>query len=148
MTRPLRDHLRATLPGPVVPLVRQTDGAIRLPIPPSVNNLFANAKGRGRVKSAEYRSWLQSASLIMRVNRYGLVPSPVCVTIRVGKCNVLRDLDNLGKPCLDVLVADGVIADDSVNHVHEVRFIRAFETVAAGWVEIDVRPAETREVQP
>lgn len=136
-----RDTLRSTLPGPI--RIVPGDDTIRLPIPPSVNNLFMNARGKGRIKSPEYRAWLASANTLMNVARHGLVPSPVTVTVRVGN-DTGRDLDNLGKPVLDVLVASGVIADDSVNHVHEVRFLRAFDDVAAGWVEIDVRPIDLK----
>lgn len=34
---------------------------IRLPVPPSVNQLYRNVKGRGRVKTEAYRNWIFEA---------------------------------------------------------------------------------------
>lgn len=141
-----RDQLRSTLPGPVtgIPVSAQTDAVIRLPLCPSTNNLFKNAIGKGRVRSAEYKRWLETAGLLLNRARPGKVASPVIVIIRVGKCNQARDLDNMAKPVLDLLSHAGVIQNDNLMHVHEVRIVRAFSDVAAEWIEVSVESIDLR----
>lgn len=140
---PARDHLRSTLPGPVV-ILRRDDGVIRLPVPPSVNNLFVNVRGKGRVKSREYKVWLDQADKLMKFARHAPVISPAEVSIRVGKCNAQRDLDNLNKPVLDILVHAGIIENDNLNHVHKVTTEKAFGDVMDGWVEVSVKTMAVR----
>lgn len=141
MSRPvrIRDQLRATLPGPAKAVrVVADDAVIRLPICPSTNNLFKNSIGKGRIRSAEYKRWTETAGLILNRAKPPRVASPVRVVIRVGKCNAERDLDNMAKPVLDLLHHCGVIENDNLKHVHEVRIARAFSDVAEGWVEVSV----------
>ncbi len=38
----------------------------RLPAPPSVNNLFRNVPGKGRVRSSEYVAWCEAAGWSLR----------------------------------------------------------------------------------
>lgn len=94
-----------------------THAYAQLSLPPSTNNLFMNAKGRGRVKSKQYREWIEdnghAAGSLKTPDRF-----PVRVCLKVGgKLNVRRDLDNLIKPCLDLLVSVGVLPDDSWKYV-------------------------------
>lgn len=90
-----------------------------LPLPPSTNNLFASL-GNRRVKTKAYKVWVAEA--LAAVNKHGhFVPSPVAVTFTVqGKVFQARDLDNMLKPSLDVLVTGEVIAGDSLKHVHSL----------------------------
>ena len=87
-----------------------------LPLPPSVNNLFA-----GRTKrfpSKLYRAWRTEAGAALAAQR----PLPsfsesVEVTLSIGKPDRRkRDLDNLFKAPLDLLVEFGVLADDHLVH--------------------------------
>ena len=85
---------------------------LTLPTPPSTNNLFVNVKGRGRVKTDRYRSWLRAAGNELRAQKPRKVAGPVAVSIEVGP-DKRRDLDNYSKAVLDLLVMCGAIDDDS-----------------------------------
>lgn len=110
---------------------------ITLPIPPSVNNLFFN-RAKGRTKTAKYDKWIHDAGIMLNAARERPVTSPVRVSIYVGECNSQRDLDNLSKPILDLLVRHKIIPDDNIKHVYEVFLIRDFENVEKGMVEVIV----------
>ena len=88
----------------------------RLTLPPSTNNLFITVKRR-RVKSPQYRAWIEENR-----GEAGRLATPTAFPVRVaievhGKLNVRRDLDNIIKPTLDLLVSAGVLPDDNVRHV-------------------------------
>lgn len=98
-----------------------------IPIPPSTNNLFMTVKIKGamrRIKTNEYRAWIERAAWQVHSQvGSGTIQSPVEVTLTItgGKgFNRQRDLDNLLKPVLDLLVASRVIQGDNVNHVVKV----------------------------
>lgn len=87
----------------------------RIPTPPSVNMLFANAPGRGRIKSERYRVWSRDAQNHMRyaenrANSWPTLSCPVAVEISLG--SVRGDIDNRSKAALDLLVDMAVITDD------------------------------------
>jgi Holliday junction resolvase RusA-like endonuclease len=94
---------------------------LNLPVCPSLNNLFVNVQGRGRVKSARYKAWIEEAGYAL--NRYTLTPihGPVHVTICVP-AKTRADLDNLAKGPIDLLVARGWIDDD--RHIKSLHLIR------------------------
>jgi crossover junction endodeoxyribonuclease RusA len=95
---------------------------VDLPIPPSANNLFVNARGRGRVKSREYTAWLAEAALALRGAEPVASPCSLEITIRGGKgFRRCRDLDNTVKAIQDALVSAGVLAGDDVRHVQKLR---------------------------
>jgi len=86
---------------------------IRLPVPPSTNNLFANAKSGGRFITGTYKSWLKEAAtllMIARPERFGTMK--VQVGLYVPRKPVSRDIDNFCKAPIDLLVKHGVLADD------------------------------------
>lgn len=91
-----------------------------LPVPPSLNNAFINIKGRGRIKSPEYRAWTVEAGY--RLKGQGPVPikGPVMVSIIAIETNLQRDIDNLIKPVLDLLVAHQIIEGDHAKCVRAV----------------------------
>ena len=114
---------------------------VTLPAPPSTNNLFINVRGKGRVKSMEYRSWLSKAAIIINASRAGkriTIEGPVNVTVRIGACNEARDADNFLKACCDLMVATGVIKADNLRNVHEATAKKAFGEVQDGWVSVQV----------
>lgn len=87
---------------------------LSLPFPPSLNNLFANVQGRGRVRSDRYRQWSNLAGWDLKTSKPEPVAGAVNVTILLGKPDKRRrDLDGLAKAPLDLLVEHGVITDDS-----------------------------------
>jgi Holliday junction resolvase RusA-like endonuclease len=98
--------------------------SVELTLPPSTNNLFFT-KGRKRIKTTDYRDWIEQAEPILR--RLKRVPGPVVIVVRVrGAVNMQRDLDNLLKPLGDCLKLAEVIPDDSVKHVTgwDVKYVR------------------------
>lgn len=95
--------------------------AVNLPLPPSANALFANAKGRGRVKTKAYKAWLDEA-------RYHLITAwraagkpewptatPMQIVIRLGIEGRTRDAGNCVKAIEDALVRELPIPDDRWN---------------------------------
>lgn len=92
---------------------------IRLPFPPSVNNLFVNVQGRGRVPSKDYKNWKDQAGWELKAQK----PRPIQY-----RCKIDIDLDetkngdadNRSKAVLDLLVAHRIIPDDSKHHVQRV----------------------------
>jgi len=95
-----------------------TDLVIHLPTPPSVNKLFAN-NPRGRHRTRQYNDWRFQAGLML--NRQA--PSPV-----LSPCTIQIDLDdktrgdaaNREKAVTDLLVAHGVLKDDSKKYLRRV----------------------------
>ena len=83
---------------------------LTLPRPPSVNALFRNIRGKGRVKTERYRTWLRAAMNEILAQKPQGIEGPYVVEIRVDKGRA--DLDNLAKGPLDLLVKCGVTEDD------------------------------------
>jgi crossover junction endodeoxyribonuclease RusA len=88
--------------------------ALRLPMPPSVNALYANVAGKGRVKSTRYRTWLNAAGWAIKEQRPRKVKGDYVLWIWAQRPDGRRrDLGNLEKPISDLLVAHGIVGDDS-----------------------------------
>lgn len=82
-----------------------------LPYPPSVNSLYANAPGKGRVKSERYRTWERAAQNMLLAQQKRLIPGKVAVDIRIEQVDHRkRDVANLEKAILDIL--KGVAYED------------------------------------
>ena len=95
---------------------------IDLPLPPSVNALWRSARGRV-YRSERYAEWRVAAGWALKVQKPVRIAGPVVITIAAGRPDRRRrDVDNLGKAVLDLLVGHQVIEDDA-NVV----------TVTAGW---------------
>ena len=85
---------------------------ISLPFPPSVNGLFRNVRGRGRVKTQRYLTWLSAAGWDVKGAKPVEGPYRLAITLkRPDKRH--RDLDNHAKAISDLLVEHGVTPDDS-----------------------------------
>lgn len=112
-------------------------GALSLTmIPPSLNNLFINAK-KGRIKTPEYKAWMTRANLQLRRQGAWHVPGQIRVRLVFNKHQTKADLDNLIKPTLDLLMSAGRIDDD--RNVVEVCAL--FEKGVAG-TRIEIRAAD------
>jgi Holliday junction resolvase RusA-like endonuclease len=88
---------------------------IRLPRPISVNNLFANVRGKGRVPTAAYNAWRwQAAAELAAQKPLPRIAGPVAIRLTIGEVGVSPgfDLDNAAKALLDQLKTAGVIEDD------------------------------------
>lgn len=88
---------------------------LTLPFPPTLNNLFRNVPMRGRVPTKKYEQWQKLAMGELMVQKARPVFGPVRVSMSfVRPDKRKRDLDNLMKAPLDILVKAGVIQDDSL----------------------------------
>jgi len=116
---------------------------IMLPFPPSANAMFTNRRG-GRARTKAYDMWINDAGTQLLTQRPKRHTGPVTVAITVGlpdKRN--RDLDNLLKPLLDLLVKHQIIQDDSVKFLKAIT-IKLCSPRCHKWVgvEIDVQPED------
>jgi Holliday junction resolvase RusA-like endonuclease len=105
-----------------VPEPERETWACTLPLPPTTNNLFIN-RGKGRVKSPEYRTWQARAATILAKSGkwHGGYPVRVSIAILGGSdWRMNSDIANREKATVDALVQSGVIHDDSCKHVQEV----------------------------
>lgn len=102
---------------------------IFLPFPPTANNLFVNARGKGRIMSPEYRAWRgEAGKLYMTQSKPQPVDGPYKFLLEVQRPDKRRrDCTNLIKAPEDFLVALGLISDDSDA-----------EEVTARWVKEDL----------
>jgi len=108
---------------------------LTLPIPPSVNGLYRNVAGRGRVKTRKYEAWCSAAGWELEIQRAGQIKGPYEAAITLPP--VRGDIDNRAKALLDLLVAHGVTGDD--------RLCRSLTVKRAGtgsWCLVEVRAVE------
>lgn len=93
--------------------------AFDLPMPPSVNSMFRNVPGKGRVKTKEYRSWIGQAGWMLVTQRnqrrsHKRIDGPIKVEVSAYRpSSKRRDLDNILKALLDLLTHTQTIKDDS-----------------------------------
>ncbi len=96
-----------------------------LPPPISVNNLFANVPGRGRVTTKEYSSWKREAAATLAASgphRQFLVP--VEITYFIGEKGIGQmDAGNVEKAATDAIVAAGILRDDSRKWLRAVSLL-------------------------
>lgn len=95
---------------------------LTLPIPPSVNEAYANrkGKGRGRVLTAKATDWKLYAGHVLKAQKPHSYTGEVLIVINIERRSALADVDNRMKLLFDLLKNEGVIVDD--------RFITAFAT--------------------
>ena len=87
----------------------------RLPLPPSVNSLYANVPGKGRIKSDRYRKWLSAAGWAIKEQRPKPITGDYALWIYCERPDQRkRDIGNLEKAVSDLLVKHGIISDDSL----------------------------------
>lgn len=87
---------------------------LSIPLPPSVNALFANVQGRGRIKTDRYKTWLNAAGWDVLQQRQQPIKGDVTLEILAGRPDRRRrDVSNLIKAAEDLLVRHGLIEDDS-----------------------------------
>lgn len=99
-------------PVKTVPLLRPT----------SVNGMFLNVRGRGRVKTKRYMTWRRAAEWEARkAGPIRLMPGPVHIDLYVSEDGVGNmDLDNTAKAYLDLFVDLGLIEDDNKKIVRSI----------------------------
>ena len=110
---------------------------IELPFPPSVNGLTANAK-KGRIRTAAYAAWyIQASANIKDSHRAGFGPYSLSICLRRPDGR-RRDLGNLEKAISDLLVAHGVVQDDSLAERITVQWDAGLSAECVGRVQPDV----------
>lgn len=90
-------------------------------VPPSVNSMYRNVAGKGRVKSRDYINWLKQSQVEIMIQRPRRHVGQVQIEIRIpaDQCRRTSDCDNRAKAVLDVLVKQGVIVNDSMDFVRK-----------------------------
>lgn len=86
---------------------------VLLPMPPSLNNIYATV-GKRRVKIESYTAWQEQSAWVIAKEvspRDFRIGGPVNVEIDLPH-KMRGDIDNRVKPILDALVASGRIDDD------------------------------------
>lgn len=94
-----------------------------MPMPPSVNQLFKNLPGKGRVKTDQYFDWRAFAVTAIRRQGVGGMTGRVIIIFGVERLSLSADVDNRIKAMLDAMVEAKVLEDD--------RFVTAF---AVAWL--------------
>lgn len=82
---------------------------------PSVNTMYRNVPGVGRVKSSDYKKWLKAAEfdvLLQKLKQDKPIP-PLCLTIRVPDSKGRGDISNRVKAIEDLLVRMRLVPDDN-----------------------------------
>lgn len=116
--------------------VTGTTIVLHLPFPPSLNNLFDNVPRLGRVSTSEYKAWKKAAEVELLMQLPRIATGPVEIEMTFQEKPGRRDIDNLPKAVLDLLVAQGVIGGDHNKIVR--RLIAQWGDVAG--VEVVIRP--------
>lgn len=93
--------------------------SFELPMPPSVNSMYRNVPGKGRVKTKDAKKWVTDAGWMLvaqrnRDGRHKCITGPIEVEVTAYRpASKRRDLDNILKALLDLLTSTKTIADDS-----------------------------------
>jgi crossover junction endodeoxyribonuclease RusA len=100
---------------------------LSLPVPPSVNAMYRNVAGRGRVKTAAYKRWVRDADshYLMQKPRLRPIVGEYELSIRLPKAT-RGDVDNRVKAVADYLVSREITADD--RHCQKITVQRAADT--------------------
>ena len=86
---------------------------ITLPFPISVNALYRNVRGVGRVKTERYRTWIQAAGWDVKQAKQKPINGWYRISMTLHESeNRRRDIDNFFKGVSDLLVAHKLIDDD------------------------------------
>lgn len=110
---------------------------ITLPLPPSVNAMYRNVRGVGRVKTQEYKRWVAVADSYFFTQKRNITGITGKYDLHIRIPILMKgDVDNRIKPISDYLVARGVTPDD--KHCMKVS-IERFDGVSECEVEVTGR---------
>ena len=84
---------------------------LNLPEPPSVNAAYSNVKGRGRIKTREYKTWETACLWMIKQAKPGIIKGEFMVVLFMSE-QTRKDVDNCLKPTLDLLGKCGITPDD------------------------------------
>jgi Holliday junction resolvase RusA-like endonuclease len=113
---------------------------IYLPFPPSVNGMYANVPGKGRVKSERLRSWEQIAGYDINRQKPKRIKGPVELSIYLQEPDTARkkDCSNFIKAVEDLLVSRKIIEADDSKIVRKVSACWSPDTRGC---RVSIRPA-------
>lgn len=110
---------------------------LTLPYPPSVNNLYANFRGR-RITSAKGRKFKADIAVVARQQGAKLLHGDLIITFRVFRPIRRGDLDNRLKISQDALKGICFEDDKQIIEIHAYRFDDALNPR----IEIDISGAK------
>lgn len=84
---------------------------LNLPRPPSVNEIYRNVPGVGRVKSSTYKKWIDAAGWMLKSQRPGKLEGRYKLLVLIGPTRA--DIGNLEKALSDLLQSHGVVSNDN-----------------------------------
>lgn len=84
---------------------------ITLPIPPSINSMYRNVPGRGRVASKGLREWKEAAGWKLQAQPRQQFHGPFRIKLYLPQ-DMRGDVDGRLKAAIDLLVAHRVTPDD------------------------------------
>jgi Holliday junction resolvase RusA-like endonuclease len=96
-------------------------------LPPSVNSIYANVAGRGRIKAARYKEWINAVGwtvnpqLSKDTARW---TGPVKITVGMIRPRENSDLDNRLKALDDLLQTFGIVSNDKLIYHWDVQWVR------------------------
>ena len=113
---------RATGASPCSPIAVPSPAQIlrNLPIPPSVNMLFANAS-KGRRRTPVYNTWRNAAGWAVRAQRPLKICGPVALVYTIENGASRADLGNHEKGVTDLLVDLDLIDGDGPKTVRSIK---------------------------
>lgn len=103
---------------------------LSIPLPPSANHIWKNYH-----KSKAYKAWIVEAGWLSK--RRDKIVGPWRITVLAKRPDKRRrDLDNLLKPIIDLVVSLGLVEDDSKLEMISARWVTSGEGV-----EVRLEPA-------
>jgi len=123
--------------GEVVSSSPISPATFTMPVPPSVNQMFRNVRGKGRVKTEAYEQWRAAAKTSLRLQQVQPIEGRVVAVFGVERGSLAADIDNRIKAMLDAIVAAKIIRDD--NQV--TAFAAAWLPAANGLAHVQLFPA-------
>ena len=104
---------------------------VTMPLPPSTNKLWSRGAGGRRVRSPEYRSWLETAGWEVRRQVVGMAPLDCRFNLTIEVPVSRRDTGNWEKPICDLCQHAGVISNDGNAHQITITPVARADCMAA-----------------
>lgn len=117
----------------------ETTTRIKLPYPPTTNNLYATVrtpKGQRRIPSREAKAFKAHAAMLLTAARIPKLSGPVALTIDVYRPRRAGDLDGRLKALIDSMSGIAFEDDEQVVEIHA----RRFEDRDNPRVEVTIKP--------
>jgi Holliday junction resolvase RusA-like endonuclease len=123
-----------------------SDLVLTLPMPPSVNAMFADGKTR-RHKSQKYADWIIEAGYALNRQSPPNIIGPVMLSylVQEGRDKRKRDVGNYEKAATDLLVKHGVIQADDHTIVREIRLKWSDQVIGVQITISKITEAQSRE---